>query len=118
MTVGTAASMDGYTAFGAAITKDVYKQTMTCPAPRAVLADLNIMRKAPPRMTSSGYADLLGKVMVAMYEHKVFTQGTIWNINSFDQWGSNWERCSPPGSSPSSRPPPSPSWSTTRPPMR
>ena len=25
--------------------------------------------------------------LVAMYEHKVFTQGTIWNINSFDQWG-------------------------------
>ncbi|NOQ94728.1 MAG: glucose-6-phosphate isomerase, partial [Methylophaga sp.] len=22
-----------------------------------------------------------------MYEHKVFVQGTIWNINSFDQWG-------------------------------
>ena len=22
-----------------------------------------------------------------MYEHKVFTQGTVWNINSFDQWG-------------------------------
>jgi glucose-6-phosphate isomerase len=22
-----------------------------------------------------------------MYEHKVFTQGTIWHINSFDQWG-------------------------------
>jgi glycerol-1-phosphate dehydrogenase [NAD(P)+] len=33
MCVGTAASMDGYTAFGAAITKDGYKQTMTCPAP-------------------------------------------------------------------------------------
>jgi glucose-6-phosphate isomerase len=28
----------------------------------------------------------LGK-LVALYEHKVFTQGTIWNINSFDQWG-------------------------------
>jgi glucose-6-phosphate isomerase len=25
--------------------------------------------------------------LVAMYEQKVFTQGTIWNINSFDQWG-------------------------------
>ncbi len=25
--------------------------------------------------------------LVAMYEHKVFTQGTIWGINSFDQWG-------------------------------
>jgi glucose-6-phosphate isomerase len=28
----------------------------------------------------------LGK-LVAMYEHSVFTQGTIWNIDSFDQWG-------------------------------
>jgi glucose-6-phosphate isomerase len=25
--------------------------------------------------------------LVAIYEHKVFTQGTVWNINSFDQWG-------------------------------
>jgi glucose-6-phosphate isomerase len=25
--------------------------------------------------------------LVAMYEHKVFTQGVVWNINSFDQWG-------------------------------
>ena len=28
----------------------------------------------------------LGK-LVALYEHGVFTQGVIWNINSFDQWG-------------------------------
>jgi glucose-6-phosphate isomerase len=28
----------------------------------------------------------LGK-LVALYEHSVFTQGTIWNIDSFDQWG-------------------------------
>ncbi len=28
----------------------------------------------------------LGK-LVAMYEHKIFTQGTVWNIYSFDQWG-------------------------------
>ena len=26
-------------------------------------------------------------VLVALYEHIVFTQGVIWNINSFDQWG-------------------------------
>ena len=25
--------------------------------------------------------------LIALYEHKVFTQGAIWNINSFDQWG-------------------------------
>ncbi len=28
----------------------------------------------------------LGK-LVALYEHSVFTQGTVWSINSFDQWG-------------------------------
>jgi glucose-6-phosphate isomerase len=25
--------------------------------------------------------------LVALYEHKVFTMGAIWGINSFDQWG-------------------------------
>jgi glucose-6-phosphate isomerase len=30
--------------------------------------------------------EILGK-LVALYEHSVFTQGTIWRINSFDQWG-------------------------------
>jgi glucose-6-phosphate isomerase len=30
--------------------------------------------------------DSLGK-LIALYEHKVFVQGTIWHINSFDQWG-------------------------------
>ena len=25
--------------------------------------------------------------LIAFYEHKVFVQGIIWNINSFDQWG-------------------------------
>ena len=35
-----------------------------------------------PRLTPS----ILGQ-LVALYEHKVFTQGAIWGINSFDQWG-------------------------------
>jgi len=30
--------------------------------------------------------ETLGK-LVALYEHSVFTQGAIWNIDSFDQWG-------------------------------
>jgi glucose-6-phosphate isomerase len=30
--------------------------------------------------------DTLGK-LIALYEHSVHTQGVIWNINSFDQWG-------------------------------
>ncbi|MFZ0501170.1 MAG: hypothetical protein WAM52_18705, partial [Steroidobacteraceae bacterium] len=28
----------------------------------------------------------LGK-LIALYEHKVFTQGVVWGVNSFDQWG-------------------------------
>jgi glucose-6-phosphate isomerase len=31
-------------------------------------------------------ARALGR-LIALYEHKVFTQGVLWNINSFDQWG-------------------------------
>ena len=30
--------------------------------------------------------ETLGK-LVALYEHSVFTQGAIWHIDSFDQWG-------------------------------
>jgi len=35
-----------------------------------------------PKLTPN----VLGQ-LVALYEHKIFVQGTIWNINSFDQWG-------------------------------
>jgi glucose-6-phosphate isomerase len=35
-----------------------------------------------PRLTPA----VLG-TLVALYEHIVFTQGTIWSVNSFDQWG-------------------------------
>jgi len=35
-----------------------------------------------PRLTPS----VLGQ-LVALYEHKVFTQGVVWGVNSFDQWG-------------------------------
>ncbi len=55
--VATAASMDGYTAFGASIEKDGLKQTLSCAAPRVVVADLEILRRAPVGMTASGYAD-------------------------------------------------------------
>jgi glucose-6-phosphate isomerase len=35
-----------------------------------------------PELTPS----VLGQ-LTALYEHKVFTQGTVWDVNSFDQWG-------------------------------
>jgi glycerol-1-phosphate dehydrogenase [NAD(P)+] len=60
--VATAASMDGYTAFGASITFRGAKQTFNCPAPRAVIADTELIRRAPPEMTASGFADLQAKI--------------------------------------------------------
>ncbi len=62
MAVATAASMDGYTAFGASITHEGSKQTFLCPAPAAVVADLDFIRAAPDEMNAWGYADLLAKV--------------------------------------------------------
>ena len=36
------------------------------------------LKKITPRALGS---------LIALYEHKIFTQGIVWNINSFDQWG-------------------------------
>lgn len=62
MVVGTAASMDGYAAFGASILKDGSKETMECPGPRAILADLEVIGRAPAGLNSYGYGDLLAKI--------------------------------------------------------
>jgi glycerol-1-phosphate dehydrogenase [NAD(P)+] len=59
--VGTAASMDGYTAFAAAITHQGVKMVDPCPAPRAFVADLDVIAAAPVGMSASGYGDLVGK---------------------------------------------------------
>jgi glycerol-1-phosphate dehydrogenase [NAD(P)+] len=60
--VATAASMDGYTAYGASITFHGSKQTFECPAPKAVIADLQVISAAPRKMNASGYADLMAKI--------------------------------------------------------
>jgi glycerol-1-phosphate dehydrogenase [NAD(P)+] len=63
MIVGTAASMDGYAAFGASITTEGSKNTVDCPGPRAVLADLDVIAQAPKEMNAWGYGDLMAKVV-------------------------------------------------------
>ena len=60
--VATAASVDGYASFGAPITKDGFKKTWPCSAPRAILADSDILLTAPRSLTASGYADLAAKI--------------------------------------------------------
>lgn len=61
LSIATAASMDGYTAFGASITFEGSKQTFDCPAPIGVVADLEVIATAPEGLNASGYADLVAK---------------------------------------------------------
>ncbi|MBR0335679.1 MAG: sn-glycerol-1-phosphate dehydrogenase, partial [Alistipes sp.] len=65
MCVGTAASMDGYTAYGSSITKDGNKQTFDCPAPYGFVMDPVIAAAAPKELAASGYADLIAKIPAA-----------------------------------------------------
>jgi glycerol-1-phosphate dehydrogenase [NAD(P)+] len=62
LVVATASSMDGYTAYGASITYKGSKQTFNCPAPLAVVADLDVIGRAPASLNASGYADLVAKI--------------------------------------------------------
>jgi glycerol-1-phosphate dehydrogenase [NAD(P)+] len=61
--VPTASSVDGYTAYGAAILYDGYKQTMSCPAPLALAAEPDVLAKAPAYLSSSGFGDLASKII-------------------------------------------------------
>jgi glycerol-1-phosphate dehydrogenase [NAD(P)+] len=54
--------MDGYMAYGASITAKSSKQTFACPAPKAVLADLDVIAAAPAALNAAGYGDLLAKI--------------------------------------------------------
>ena len=69
--VPTAASVDGYTAYGSSILHEGFKQTMSCKAPLAVVADSRILAAAPAYLSSSGFGDLAGKIIA----------GTDWIIS-------------------------------------
>ncbi|MBZ6077882.1 sn-glycerol-1-phosphate dehydrogenase [Microvirga puerhi] len=64
--VATAASMDGYAASGAALLDDGFKRTLDCAPPVSVVADLDIVAKAPRRMAGWGYGDLAGKIVAGL----------------------------------------------------
>ena len=62
MNVCTAASMDGYAAFGASITENGFNDTMSCRAPHPLLAGLQTLRGRPARAPPAGLGDLIEKV--------------------------------------------------------
>ena len=60
--IATAASMDGYASAGSPLSDKGFKITIQCRPPRAILADLDVISRAPPTMAGWGYGDLAGKV--------------------------------------------------------
>jgi len=61
--IPTAASVDGYTSYGAALLGNGFKKTFTCPAPKVVVADSDLLAAAPAYLSSSGFGDLASKIV-------------------------------------------------------
>lgn len=59
--IPTAASVDGFVSTVAAMTWHGFKKSFTAVSPIVVIADTDIFKKAPLRLTASGVSDLLGK---------------------------------------------------------
>ena len=65
----TAASVDGFCSSVAAMTWHGCKKTLTAVAPRLVIADTDVIMRAPIRLTRSGFGDMIGKY-VALFDWK------------------------------------------------
>lgn len=66
----TAASVDGFCSSVAAMTWDGFKKTFEAVAPKIVIADLNIISKAPMYLTNAGFGDMIGK-FIALADWKI-----------------------------------------------
>lgn len=66
----TAASVDGYCSSVAAMTWEGCKKTLTAVAPKIVIADLDIIAKAPLFLARSGFGDMVGK-FIALADWKI-----------------------------------------------
>lgn len=59
--VATAPSMDGYASDGAAMILGGMKETVKAGLPKAIIADIDVLKNAPMEMIKSGYGDIVGK---------------------------------------------------------
>ena len=66
----TAASVDGFCSSVAAMTWHGCKKTLTAVAPKIVVADTDIIKNAPMRLTRAGFGDMLGKY-IALADWKI-----------------------------------------------
>ena len=66
----TAASVDGFCSSVAAMTWHGCKKTLTAVSPKIVVADIDVIKNAPMRLTRSGFGDMIGKY-VALTDWKI-----------------------------------------------
>ena len=66
----TASSMDGYASSASPITVNNFKETFQCHAPTAIIADTDILAKAPVALKSAGFGDVIAKY-VALADWKI-----------------------------------------------
>ena len=59
--VATAPSMDGYASTGAPLIMNKFKANFDCDVPRAIIADLDVISKAPRAMIAAGFGDMVGE---------------------------------------------------------
>ena len=59
--VATAPSMDGYASDGAAMILGGMKETVKAGLPKAIIADIDVLKSAPMEMIKAGYGDIVGK---------------------------------------------------------
>lgn len=59
--VATAPSMDGYASDGSALSIENLKTTLSTTMPKAIIGDVDILKKAPLRMIKAGFGDMVGK---------------------------------------------------------
>ncbi len=62
ISIPTAPSVDGFASIAAPLVISGVKQTLTCQAPIALFADLDILSNAPQRLIAAGFGDMLGKI--------------------------------------------------------
>ena len=66
----SAASVDGFCSSVAAMTWHGCKKTLSAVAPKIVIADIDVIKRAPIHLTRSGFGDMIGKY-VALFDWKV-----------------------------------------------
>ena len=76
VSVGTAASVDGYASTGTPVIVDGFKITYPGAAPHAIFADTSVLMAAPRKMSAAGFGDIMAKYIALLDWHLAYDTGS------------------------------------------